>query len=172
MFLLPIWHILHPLKYVCVPNATICPLLRSLHVCTHSIITSNSKIWQKDSFLDHKNYIVVFSIFCPLSTSYICVSIHAQVVFVINMTLCIHWSKGFFGGLHCDETLNVIVLICIMTWISHMKWNLFSSLYNNLNITMRHKQKLWHVKLFHSKNSHVTWDFFIWMVFYLSKFQF
>jgi hypothetical protein len=81
LFLLPIWHILHPLKYVCAPNATICQLLRSLHVRTHSIITSNSKFWQNDSFLDHKKYIMVVSIFCPLSTSYICVSIHAKVVF-------------------------------------------------------------------------------------------
>jgi hypothetical protein len=82
------------------------------------------------------------------------------------MTLCTHWSEGFFGGLHCDETLNVIVLTCIMTWVSHMKWNLFPSLYNNLKITMWHKWKLWHVKLFNSNNSHVTWDFFIWILFF------
>ncbi len=104
-----------PLKYVCVPNAITCPLSRLLHVCTHSPITKNTKIWQKPSFLDHKNYLVVFPISYPLSTS-LHMSIHSCITSCFSYqydTFCTHCKWRFFWGLHCDETLNVTILVFV-----------------------------------------------------------
>jgi len=42
--------------------------------------------------------------------------------------------KIYFLGFHCDETLDVIVLTCIVTWISHVTWNYFLKCDKTLNI--------------------------------------
>jgi hypothetical protein len=51
-----------------------------------------------------------------------------------HMTWCVctHWSGGFFGDLHYDESLNVTNLTCVMTWISHMTWIFFPLLWQDL----------------------------------------
>jgi hypothetical protein len=53
-------------------------------------------------------------------------SLHCNTSFTCDMSFLHPLKWGFFRGFHCDGTLNVIVLTCIMTWVSHVKWIYFS----------------------------------------------
>ncbi len=110
----------------------ICPLSRSL-TCVHPFINNNnSKFWHKA--LDHKKYLVFFFTYRSLSTSlHTCIHSHITSFFCYQYDILFtHWSEDSFGGFHCDETLNVIVLAYVMTWVSHMTQDFAFSLWQDL----------------------------------------
>lgn len=86
--------------------------------------------------MDHKTYLVVFFTHCPLSTSlHLCIHSRITRFFCYQDDIfCTHWSEDFFGGgLHCDETSNVIALAYVMTWVSHRTWDFAFSLWQDPN---------------------------------------
>jgi len=110
--------------------------------CVHPFINNNkSKFWH--NVLDHKKYLVVFFTYYPLSKS-LRLCIHSRITSFYcyqDDIFCTHWSEDSFGGgLHCDETLNVIVLTYVMTWVSHMTWYFAFSLWQDPNChSFRHQ---------------------------------
>jgi len=99
----------------------------SLHMCTHS---------HNNLFLpNHKNALIVFSVSCPLSMLiYMCVHSHIR-----NCSLLIGrtFKTFFFGWLHCNETLNVTILIYVMNMTFIEMWHdLFFHCDENLNVTI------------------------------------
>jgi hypothetical protein len=114
-----------------------CSYLSAIKVTTcvhHSHVTSNSKFWQKASFIYYKNVLVFFSMSCSLSTSlHIC--IHSCIISCFHYlynTFCIHWNEDFFWGFHCDETLNFIIQLVL--WHEFHTWHEISHHDKILNI--------------------------------------
>jgi hypothetical protein len=107
-FLLPIWHILHPLKWMFFWWASLWWNFKCYSLSFHYDLNFTCdmrffSLWQAN--LKHHGFDLCHNKSCEIFST--------------------HWNKDFFLGLHCDKTLNAIVLTCITTWVSHMSWDYF-----------------------------------------------
>jgi hypothetical protein len=106
-------------NYLSIINVITC-----LHPFMHNKLFKKLK---KTSFLKHKNYLVIFFTSCSLSTS-LHMYIHSCITncfYYQYDILCTHWNEKYFGGLHCNEMLNVIILTCAIIWIFTHDMNFF-----------------------------------------------
>jgi len=121
LFLLQIQHILHPMKRECFLEPSLWWNLK----CHNFSLCQNMSFTCDMIFFCYEKIFNVTILICVMTQ-----------VSHVTWNVCTHWSEGFLGDLHYDESVNVTSLICVMTWISHMTWIFFSFVVTRPNITV------------------------------------